>query len=120
MKLLLDEMWPRSIALALRAAGHDVEAVVERPGLVESSDPIVWRVAFEESRALVTEDRGFRRLAGISLERGQEHSGLILTTNRSFPRADPRTAGRLVRAIDTLLRSGSRLENTEHWLRPPG
>jgi hypothetical protein len=34
---------------------------------------------------------------------GQDHRGLILTTNRRFPRGQPATTGKLVVALDLFL-----------------
>jgi predicted nuclease of predicted toxin-antitoxin system len=120
LKLLLDEMWPAAVAEELRLAGHDVVAVVERSALMASPDATIFRVAIEEERALVTEDPDYRRIAETWYERGQGHSGLVFTTNRTFPRADPRTVGRLVSALAMLLESDENLKNSEHWLRRPG
>jgi hypothetical protein len=45
VKLLLDEMWPPSIAVQLRRRGHDVEAVAERADLRGQADDAVFSVA---------------------------------------------------------------------------
>ena len=121
MKLLLDEMYPYSIAEQLRGRGHDVVAVTERPGLRGAPDRDVFAVAQEEGRALVTDDIGFRSIDSEHRARGETHHGLVLTSNRRFPRGQPRTVGRLVRALDRFL-SGEATALAEspsftHWLR---
>lgn len=117
MNLLLDEMWPSSIALQLRHRGHDVVAVAERPELRSQPDSAIFSVALAEDRAIVTENVGdFRRLAADAIQQGQSYPGLVLTTNRRFLRHDPRTAGRLVTALDHLLSAGLDVASREHWL----
>ena len=118
MKLLLDEMWSRHIAEELRRRQHDVVAVTERDDLQSQPDEIVFAVAQAEARAIVTENvPDFRPLGFEALQRGQSHPGLIFTTNRRYPRADPRTAGRVVIALDDLLQDATiDLTDREHWL----
>lgn len=121
MKLLLDEMYPYSIAEQLRGWGHDVVAVAERPGLRGAPDRDVFAVAQEEGRALVTDDIGFRSIDSEHRVRGETHQGLILTSNRRFPRGQPRTVGRLVRALDRFLSDEATAlaesPGFTHWLR---
>lgn len=54
MKALLDQQLSRAIAEGLRAAGLDVEAVTERPGLTGKSDQQILSAATIEGRAVVT------------------------------------------------------------------
>ena len=103
MKLLLDEMFPYSIAEQLRARGHDVVAVGERATWRGASDRQVFAIAQAEGRALVTDDVGFRSIDAEHRTRGKAHYGLVFTSNRRFPRGRPRTVGRLVRALDRFL-----------------
>ena len=117
MKLLLDEMWPPDSAIQLRRRGHDVVAVAERPDLRHQPDGVVFAAAQAEGRCIVTEDVGDYRPLGIAaLREGESHPGLIFTTDRRFPRHDPRTAGRLVTALAELLSQDRELTNLEHWL----
>jgi hypothetical protein len=117
VKLLLDEMWSAEIAAELRRRGHDVVAVTERPELRARPDPLVFAVAQGEGRSIVTENVvDFRALGADVIGRGGVHAGLIFTSDRRFPRHDPRTAGRLVTALGELLSSGRELNNVEHWL----
>lgn len=103
MKLLLDEMYPYSIAEQLRARGHDVVAVGERPELRGGADEVVFAAAQEERRAIVTDDVGFGAIESEHRSRGEAHCGLVFTANRRFPRGRPATVGRLVRSLDRFL-----------------
>ncbi len=107
-KLLLDEMYPQAIAEQLRTRGHDVVSVHE-PGyraLEGAPDEQIWAAAIAEERALVSENvQDFRRIEADALARGEPTAGLVFTTDRQFPRGDPGTLGRLVRALDTFLRT---------------
>jgi hypothetical protein len=119
VKLLLDAMWPPSVARQLRARGHDVVCVVEVSDLRTESDEAVFVYAQREGRVVVTEDaKGFRVQAAESLRAGSSHVGLIFTSPRSFPRHMPRTYGVLVTALDALLASTDDLDGREIWLRP--
>lgn len=120
MKLLVDEMWPAALAEQLRRRGHDVVAVLEREDLVHAQDEAVFEAARREGRAVFTENVGdYVPLASDRLARGKDHSGLLLTSNNSYPRGHPRTLGRAVRALDRYLaeRSDSdALRNRIDWL----
>ena len=117
MKLLLDAMWAPEIAVQLRRRGHDVVAVTERPGLRGLPDALVFGTAQAEGRAVVTENvSDFRPLAAYQLHHHRTHHGLIFTSNRRFPRHDPRTAGRLIAALGELLSSGLEVTGLEQWL----
>lgn len=115
--MLLDEMWSSEIAVQLRQRGHDVVAVGERLELRGKSDPVIFAMAQAEERAVVTENAiDYRPLAAALVSQGRSHAGLILTSNRRFPRHDARTAGRLTKALHELLTSDLNLSNSEHWL----
>lgn len=122
MRLLLDEMYPASIAEQLRARGFDVASIHE-PGfdhLEGAQDAAVFAATLELGRTLVTENvPDFRRLENAALARGERTPGLVYTTNRRFPRGDPTTTGRLVIALATLLESTSELPPTT-FLQTPG
>jgi predicted nuclease of predicted toxin-antitoxin system len=120
MKLLLDEMYAPSVAEQLRARGHDVASLhdADHRALEGASDEDVWAVAIAGDRALVTENvRDFRRIEADALTRGEPIAGLILTTNRQFPRGDPSTTGSLVLALGALLATG-RARSTTLFLKP--
>ncbi len=117
MKLLLDEMWSPEIAIQLQRRGHDVAAVTQQPELRGQSDHVIFATAQRERRAIVTENvADYRPLAASELQQGRSHGGLIFTGNQRFPRHDPRTAGRMVTALDELLSEGPEATNLEYWL----
>ena len=82
--LLLDEMYPPSLALRLRDAGHDVYAVLDRQvGLTSRPDDEILAWAARNDRCVVTENvRDFVRLHAV----GQPHAGIIYVSARRFPR----------------------------------
>ena len=106
MKLLLDEMYPATVAEQLRARGHDVVSVHDPDyrSLEGAPDEEVFATALAEGRGLVTENvSDFRRLEAEALAHEQRTPRLIFTTNRQFPRGDPDTIGRLVLALAALV-----------------
>ncbi len=104
MRLLLDEMFPPTLAEQLRARGHDVEAVKEHAGMISLPDAVLFGQAQGQRRAVVTENvSDFVRLDGEYRARGQSHFGLVLTSNATFPRGQPATVGALVSALDAFL-----------------
>ena len=116
MKLLLDEMWAPAIAEALRDRGHDVVAVAERHDLRGMPDAAIFEAALAEGRMIVTENVvDYRPLAADAMRAGRPYPALIFTSNRAYPRASRRTAGRLVRALDALLSARDAISG-EHWL----
>jgi predicted nuclease of predicted toxin-antitoxin system len=120
MRLLLDEMYAPAVAEQLRERGHAVASVhdPEYRALEGAPDREVWACAIAHDRALVTENvRDFRRIEADALARAQPAARLIFTTDRQFPRGDPGTLGRLVRALDALLNSSDRA-GTALFLKP--
>jgi Domain of unknown function (DUF5615) len=81
--MLLDEMYPPSLAHKLRADGHDVVAVLDLDvGLASRSDADVLAWAARNERCVVTENvRDFARLASIT-----PHAGIVFVSPRRFPR----------------------------------
>ena len=119
MRLLLDEMFPASIAQALRAGGHDVVAVQDEPDLRQLSDPELFAAAQEAGRAVVTENvKDFVPL--VAGHPGAGHFGLVLTTNRSFPRHRESFVGALAAALGDFLvmHPGDQPRSLVHWLQP--
>ena len=106
MKLLLGEMYPPAVAEQLRVRGHDVVSVHDGDyrRLEGAPDEEIFATALTEERALVTENvPDFRRLEADALAHGEAHAALVFTSNRQFPRGEPRTIGRLVEALHALL-----------------
>jgi Domain of unknown function (DUF5615) len=121
VRLLLDEMYPAAVATQLRARGRDVVSIHDgdHRWLEGQPDERVFAAALAEGRALVTENvPDYRRLEVEALTRGEAVPGLIFTTNRSFPRGQPGTVGRLVSSLDALLAERSELP-TAVFLSPP-
>jgi len=58
VRLCLDEHYSDEIAVQLRAAGHDVDRVKERPELISLSDAELLATMTVERRALLTENVG--------------------------------------------------------------
>jgi predicted nuclease of predicted toxin-antitoxin system len=120
MRLLLDEMYPRTIAEQLRARGHDVACVRDPEYLTPDGEPDeeVWAAALAADRVLVTENlQDFRRIETGALAHAQPTAHLIFTTDRQTPRGDPATIGRLVTALDALITAEPELA-TSLFLKP--
>lgn len=80
--MLLDEMYPYTLARSLRDKGHDVTAVSTLAELVGRADTIVLDAARAADRCLVTENvRDFAILA-----RYTRHAGILFVSARRWPR----------------------------------
>ena len=97
------------VAEALRARGHDVVSLHDpsHHHLRGQPDGVVLATASEEHRAVVTDDiRDFLPLHRELVARAPARHGLVLFTNRSFPRHHPDAFLRaMVAALDDLLTS---------------
>ena len=71
MRILVDENIPLMTIDELRRKGHDVEDIHEagKKGLLDTK---VWARAQEESRLLITTDKGFARYHGT------DHCGVLI------------------------------------------
>jgi predicted nuclease of predicted toxin-antitoxin system len=100
--LLLDEHYADEIAAQLRAAGHDATTVSER-GMKGIDDEALLHFAASEERALLTNNaRDFLPLIARWAAGGQDHHGLVLTSDASLPRGK-RRIGRYVTALRELM-----------------
>jgi hypothetical protein len=122
LKVLLDEMYAAGVAEQLRKRDRDVIAVAERADLRGTPDEDLLDWAQSEDRALVTDNqRDFIPMHHRRISNGGDHRGLILTTNRRFPRGQPATTGKLVVALDEFLRTTAphvaRNPCFIHWLQ---
>ena len=123
MRLLLDEMHAPRVAARLRDRGYDAVAVKERAELIGMSDEDLLRAAAADERAVVTENvKDFAPLYQHLSAAGQQHSGLILTHPRRFPRSAQDHVRVLADALSALLvEHGSTLEEVGSfvwWLEP--
>jgi predicted nuclease of predicted toxin-antitoxin system len=100
VRLLLDEMYPATIAEALRAATVDPVTAGE-VGLAGRSDLDVFAAAVAGGSALLTENvADFTRIAADHIAAGRHHPGVLIALSSRFSR---RPAGRdaLVAAVVT-------------------
>jgi hypothetical protein len=119
LRLLLDELYSRRIAEQLRARGHDVVAVTERPELEGLSDAALFALMPTERRAILTENwRHFLGLLGEAAATSSTHYGVVFTSRRKLPRGAG-TIGLYVRVLDDFLGrhpAEDALVGTYRWL----
>lgn len=118
MRAILDEQLSPQIAISMRKAGHDVDAVADRADLLGRSDRFVLEVASREGRAVVTNNiKDFRPLAAEWLAQGKVHAGLILLPSTRTRSRDAIAA--VAAAIGTILRNHpDGLYGSERWVGP--
>lgn len=122
MKLLLDEHYLPSVAEQLRERGHDAVAVQEEADLRGMADPDLFAEAQRRNSAVLTENAtDYLILDAEYRGRHLEHWGLVLTSNRTFPRGKTTTVGALVKALDELLRKEGPEDPSSQviWLQRP-
>ena len=84
--LLLDEMFPQTMADQLCAKGHDVRAVVTTPMFAGLPDEEILIGAAEAGRALVTANvKDFMPIDARYRALGRGHAGLIMVSTKTFP-----------------------------------
>ena len=111
-------MFPGSVAAQLRNRGHDVVSVHDDAELEGTSDQELMLAAVSSGRAIVTENvQDCLPLQGAALASDRPCPVLIFTTNRQFPRANARTNGRLMAALDQLL-AGRPMPSGSIFLKP--
>lgn len=119
LKLLLDEMYDPAIAVQFRDKyGHDVVAVNERPELKGRDDGAIFEYACSAERAMVTENvLDFIELDRVAKASGERHFGMVFTSNKRYPRSRSATTGKLVRALDELLKPhGASHASLDTWI----
>lgn len=117
MKLLLDEQISGRVAQRLRDRGHDVTAATDDPSLRGLSDPDLFAAAQRQGRALITYNRvDFEPIVREYAEANRSHHGLVLVHPKRFPSWE---FGRLVAAIEGLLRGPAAGSGSLAWLREP-
>jgi Domain of unknown function (DUF5615) len=120
LKLLLDEHYPPSIAEQLRERGHDAVSAQEDVDLRGMTDSDLFGEAQRRKCAVLTENVGdFVVLDAEYRGRHLAHWGLVLTSNRTFPRGKTTTVGALVKALDELLRTAGSDDRSSQviWLQ---
>jgi predicted nuclease of predicted toxin-antitoxin system len=114
VRLLLDEMYPASLAEALHAANVDALTVSEL-ALAGRSDLDVFATAVAEGYVLLTENvADFARIAADHLSAGHHHPGVLIALSSRFSRR-PTGRGALVAAV--LTTAGEPLEDRVVFLR---
>jgi hypothetical protein len=114
LKLLLDEMYPATLAEALRAIDIDASTVIEL-GLAGRSDLDVFTMAVEQTRAILTENVGdFTHVSAQHLTAGGHHHGVLIALSSRFSRR-PAGIGPLVTAIRAV--SDQQLEDRVVYLQ---
>jgi predicted nuclease of predicted toxin-antitoxin system len=118
VRAILDEQLSPQIAVILRQAGYDVDAVADREDLAGCNDRIFFQVACGEDGAVVTNNiKDFRPLAAEWLAQGRVHAGLIL-----LPSTRTRTRhaiAAVAAAIENVLRNHpDGLSGSERWIGP--
>jgi len=118
VRAILDEQLSPQIAMLLRKAGYDVDAVADREDLVRRNDRFILEAACREGRAVVTNNiKDFRPLAAEWLAQGRVHAGLIL-----LPSTGTRTRhaiASVAAAIENVLRDHpDGLRGSERWIGP--
>ncbi|WAX58571.1 DUF5615 family PIN-like protein [Jatrophihabitans cynanchi] len=118
-KLLLDEHYSDAIAAELRAAGHDVVAVVADPQLRAQPDSEVFRHAVASGRRIVTENiKDFRPLLLEAYASGDQAAApLLLVPPNRFPRGAGRRSAAIVKAVSDWLDTAEAADRPdEDWL----
>ena len=86
MKLLLDEMYPAGLALALSERGIDAVTVAEL-GLAGRPDADVLAGAADQGYAVLTENvSDFARISGERVAGGGHHCGVLIALSSRFSR----------------------------------
>lgn len=121
MRFLLDEMYATTIAVGCRARGMDVVSVHERSELEgEDDDAEVLRAASREQRVLISNDH--KHLVPIVdrfAEAGEDHYGVLLTSDRSLPRTSEGIGLIVSSVVDYAEDRGiNDLMNNYDWLPP--
>ena len=119
IQLLLDEMFSPMIADALRAEGHRVVALVERPEMRAMPDEEVFAWAAAQRCWLLTENvKDFQPIKLRDLQANASLAGRLFTSSRSFPRSRQQV-GPLVDALNAWLTKGPpEPPIIEDWLQP--
>ena len=96
-------------------------AAQETPSLRGLPDPQLFVTAQLSQRCVVTENIPDFVLVESAwrAEHEEPHHGLILVAPGAFPRHQPRTVGRLVAALEKLMKAGRPESGLVVWLEAP-
>ena len=110
-------MYSPVIARALCEFGYDVVAVAERADLRAMTDAEIFAWAGAQRRWLLTENvKDFRPLLLRAMQADTPSTGILFTSNRSFPRSR-KNPGPLISALRAWFSSGPpEAPITEGWL----
>ncbi len=98
MKILVDEMYPPTVAERLGAAGIEATTIANLR-LAGASDPEVFGAAVAGGYCVLTENLGdFTRLAAEHSTSGAHHHGVLIALSSRFSRRPP-GIGPLIAAI---------------------
>ena len=101
MKVLVDEMYPATVATALQAAGIDATTVADLR-LGGAPDPEIFGAAVAGGFCVLTENVGdFTRIAAEHSTGGGHHAGLLIALSSRFSRR-PAGPQPLVEAIQAI------------------
>jgi hypothetical protein len=121
---LIDEMYPPTVAEAVRKAGHDVTSILENPSTRGISDDAVYALAVSQNRAVVTENAAdFLTILRQEVAAGKAAASLVVTTNRAFLRHSRAFIGRTARVLAQFCESqphDDEQSGAVYWLQPSG
>jgi hypothetical protein len=101
VKILVDEIYPVTVAGALEAAGIEATTLADLR-LAGASDPDVFGAAVAGAYSVLTENVGdFARIAAEHSTAGGRHHGVLIALSSRFSRR-PAGIGPLVAAIQAL------------------
>lgn len=116
MKILVDEMYPATVAEALQAVGIEATTVMELR-LAGASDPEVFGAAVAGGYSVLTENVGdFARIAAEHSTTGGHHTGVLIALSSRFSRR-PGGIGPLIAAIQAIV--GERIGDRVVYLNKP-
>lgn len=116
---MLDEHYAKQIAEQLRARGHDVVSVKERPDLEGLRDEQLFHLLPAEQRAFLTENwADYDRLVRRAADEGTTHYGVLFSSRQQLP-CSRDTIGLFVRVLDDFLTRHPDVEallNSSRWI----
>lgn len=106
MRLILDEMYPRGLADALRAIDIGASTTVDL-GLAGRSDAELFDHAVANQSVLLTENvADYARLCADQLSAGRHHAGVLIALSSRFsrrPSGNPALVAAIAAVIDETL-----------------